>query len=126
MLIVGSERLHNSHISLFCLIALQALQNCLTSSLLGMSLLTRDAHISFTMTCTSSIFSTCMTVPLTCLVYLLTAVCVIPKSFAISVCFSSYDCVSSFATYALKAGITDLTAISQGIGNCVSLRSLIV
>jgi len=119
MSIVGSDRLHNLHMSLFRLIALQAVQKYFMSSLLDMFWLANDKHISLMITWISSIFSTCKTAPLTCLAYLLTAVCVIPKSFAISVCLSPYDCVSSFAIYALKDGMTDFTAISHGIDNCV-------
>ena len=46
--------------------------------------------------------------------YLLTAVWVIPNSSAVSFCLSPYDCVSSRAMADRIAGITDLTATSQG------------
>jgi hypothetical protein len=88
MLIEGSERLHNSHISLFRLMVLQAAQKCFMVSFLDMFPLVRDTHISLTISCTSSMFSTFRTTPLTCLAYLLTAVWVMPKSFAMSVCLS--------------------------------------
>ena len=74
MSIVGSERLHSSHISFFRRIVLHAAQKCFISSFLVMSPLARDMHISLTIVCTSSMFSTCRTTPLTCLAYLLTAV----------------------------------------------------
>jgi len=110
--------------SLFCLIILQAVHNRFMSSVLCILPLASDVHISFTITCISFKFSTCSTVPLVCVEYLLTAVCVIPRSLAMSVCFSPYDCLSSFATYALNAGITDFTATSQGIGIGVFLSVL--
>jgi len=63
----------------------------------------------------SSVWSILRTAPLTCVVYLLTAVCVMPKSSATSVCFMLYDCVNSVATKARIEGTTDFTATSHGI-----------
>jgi len=58
--------------------------------------------------------------PLTCRVYLLTAVWVTPKSLAASFCFNPYVCVNSLAIADRRAGTSDFTATSHGSNMVVS------
>jgi len=67
-----------------------------------------------------------MAAPLTCVVYLLTAVWVMPKSSATSFCFMLYNCVNCVATKARMDGTTDLTAISHGISMGVTGRAMVL
>jgi len=124
MSIDGSESLHSSHISLFCLMSPQATQNFATSSYLDTRPLASETTISSIVGWTSSTSSILRTAPLTCRVYLLTAVWVTPKRFATSFCFNPYVCINSRATADRMAGIKDLTATSHG--NNILVRRTIV
>jgi hypothetical protein len=111
---VGSEMAHSLHISPFCLIISQIRHNLAVSSYLVISPLANDSTVSLRTSWVSFTSSTWRTVPRLWLVYLLTAVWVTPRRRATSFCFSPKVCVSSLAMADRIAGITDLTATSQG------------
>jgi hypothetical protein len=113
--IFGSVLWQNWHIRPFLRIVMHVWQKRLSNSArLGSPSMSRFIML-FIRGCISSMSSIFITCPLTCRVYLLTADCDIPRASATSFCFRLYFSTSSFAIAALIAGMTDFTAISQGI-----------
>jgi len=110
----GSESLHSSHINPFRLMISQVTQNFAISSYLEIRPLANETTISLSVGWISSTSSILRTVPLTCRIYLLTAVWVTPKRFATSFCFKPWVCVNSLAMADRMAGTSDLTATSHG------------